>query len=70
VRFKYQKGISFHLEDEQMRSVREDPRSVATVRFEEGAQALTPRLPQSSQVQRMLVIIVKGMDPPKPEVAM
>jgi hypothetical protein len=53
-----------------MRPVRENPRSVATVRFEEGAQALAPRLPQSSQVRRMLVIIVKGMDPPKPEVVM
>jgi hypothetical protein len=53
-----------------MRSVWEDPRSVVTVRFEEGVQALTPRLLQSSQVQRMLVIIMKGMDPPKPEVAM
>jgi hypothetical protein len=70
VRFKYRKGISFHLEDEWMRPIWENPRSVVTVRFEEGAQALTPRLPQSSQVRRMLVIIVKGMDPPKPEVAM
>jgi hypothetical protein len=36
-----------------MRSVREDPRSVTTIRFEEGAQALMPRLLQSSRVRRI-----------------
>jgi hypothetical protein len=61
----YRKGISFHLEDEQTRHVREDPRSVMTVRFEEGAQALMPRLIQPSQVRRMWVIIMKGTDPLK-----
>jgi hypothetical protein len=34
-----------------MRSVREDPRSVTTAGFEEGEQALTPRLLQYSQVR-------------------
>jgi hypothetical protein len=34
-----------------MRFIREDPRSVMTVRFEEGEQALTPRPLQSSQVR-------------------
>jgi hypothetical protein len=34
-----------------MRFVQEDPRSVMTVRFEEGEQALTPRPLQSSQVR-------------------
>jgi hypothetical protein len=33
-----------------MRSVQEDPRSVMTVRFEEGEHALMPRPLQSPQV--------------------
>jgi hypothetical protein len=70
VRFKYQKGISFHLEDEWTRSIREDPMSITIIRFEEGAQALTPQLPQYSQDQRMLVIIMKGTYPTKLEVVM
>jgi hypothetical protein len=37
------------MEDERKRSIWEDPRSLMTVRFEEGVQALTPRLLQSSQ---------------------
>ena len=58
-RFKYRKGIFFCLEDERTRPIQEAPRSVATVRFEEGAHMLMFRFLQSLQVRRMLVIIVK-----------
>jgi hypothetical protein len=70
VRFKYRKGISFHLEDEQMMSIRENPGSVATIRFEEGAQALTPRLLQSSQDRTSGDSHVGTTKLPKPKVAM
>jgi hypothetical protein len=51
-RLSLKKGRSFHLEDERTRSIREDPRSVTTIGFGEGVQALTPRLLQSLRVRK------------------
>jgi hypothetical protein len=69
VRFKYRKGISFLLEDERMRSVREEPGCIATIRFEEGVQVLTPQLLQSLQDRTSGDSHVGATKLPKPEVA-
>jgi hypothetical protein len=70
VRFRYQKGIPFRLVGEWMRSVREDSRSVMTAGFEEGEQALMPRLLQFSQVRTMEESQVGATKLLKPDVAM
>jgi hypothetical protein len=53
-----------------MRSVREDSRSVTTVGFEEGEQALMPHLLQFSQVRTMEESQVGATKLLKPDVAM
>jgi hypothetical protein len=70
VRFRYRRGMPFCLEDEWMRSIREDPRSVTTARFEEGEKALMPRLLQPSQVHTSGESHVGMTKILKPEVAM
>jgi hypothetical protein len=45
-----EEGVSYHLVDERLESFQEHPRSVKTDGSREGAQALTPRPFQPSQV--------------------